>query len=387
MRIGHKQVFDKRIFDTVVLDLTIVIPTLNERNNLAPLVQKIKNSLDGIEWEIVFVDDESHDGTLEEILRINRQEPRVRFIERIGRRGLSSACIEGFMTTSADLVAVMDADHQHDEKRLSEMVEILQDQPEVDLVIGSRFVEGGGVGDWAPGRLAMSRLGKWFSGFILPSGVSDPMSGFFMARRPFLWNLVPQLSGQGFKVLADLLAASKDSCRFVEIPFEFGERFSGESKLNLLVIAEFAAQIFEKLFGGYMPVQFVRFLLVGSVGMLIHMLVLSVLLFNAGIVFWAAQTISALIAMTTNFSLNNMFTYQDNTLSKDRAFWGLLLFYVLCGGGFLINMAIAINIYDRGGSWLVAGGLGGVVGSVWNYSTNTAMTWGARKRRGGDGIK
>ena len=368
-----------------MLNLSIVIPTLNERDNLDPLVKKIKDCLDGIEWEIVFVDDQSSDGTLEEILRICHEEPRVRFIERVGRRGLSSACIEGVMTTSGHLVAIMDADHQHDEKLLPEMLAILRDQPDIDLVIGSRFVQGGRIGDWGRGRLAMSQLGKWFSGLVLPSGVSDPMSGFFMARRPFLWHLVPQLSGKGFKILVDLLAASKGHCRFIEIPFEFDNRHSGESKLDTMVIAEFVAMVIEKLFGGLMPAQFIRFVLVGSVGMLIHMLVLAALTLSAGTVFWVAQMVAAIIAMTTNFFLNNKFTYRDNRLRKTQVVWGLILFYVLCSGGFLINMAIAINIFERGGSWLIAGGLGGVVGAIWNYSTNTAMTWKTNKRVYGDG--
>jgi dolichol-phosphate mannosyltransferase len=355
--------------------LSLIIPTLNEHDNLLPLISKIKSTLEGVDWEVVFVDDASHDGTIEEILRLNGMDSRIRFIERINRRGLSSACIEGIMTSSAPLVAVMDADHQHDETLLCGMLDIMRDQSDIDLVIASRFVDGGGVGDWNRQRLALSYLGRWLSGHIFPPGVSDPMSGFFMVRRQFFWRLAPQIHGRGFKILVDMLASSKGDCKFVELPYQFGRRHSGESKLSFLVGTEFVELVVDKTFGRFLPARLIRFIMVSGFGMLIHLAMLSALHLGAEVTFWKAQVVSAFFVIFARFSLSYLFTYSDHMFRWGQAVLGLLSFCVFCSGGLLINMSIALNIYDRGGSWMLAGALGGVVGAVWNYSTSTSLTW------------
>jgi dolichol-phosphate mannosyltransferase len=358
-------------------ELAIIIPTWNERGNVRSLVQKIETALSGVDWEVVFVDDQSADGTLDELVEMSREDPRVRFIERIGRRGLSSACIEGFLSTASEFLAVMDADHQHDESLLPQMLAKIRAEPSLDIVIGSRFVDGGGVADWSKSRLALSRLGKWVSGLVLPAGVNDPMSGFFMTRRAFVWPLASRLSGRGFKILVDILVTARETVRFAELPYQFRERAEGESKLTPLVALEFMALIFEKVFGNALPLRFVRFLFVGAAGMVVHLAVLASMMSMLS-EFWVSQMVAAFSAMTANFILNNIFTYRDRRITGVSVIRGLLFFYLLCSGGFMINMAIALQLYQMGGVWWLAGIAGGAVGAVWNFATNTSITWRER---------
>ena len=129
-------------------ELSVVIPTFNERGNLSELIRHITAALEGIRWEVIVVDDDSPDGTAAEARRMYRSDARVRCIQRVNRRGLSSACIEGMLASSARFLAVMDGDLQHDPTILRRMYDALA-ADEADLVIGSRYAGGGGVGQWA----------------------------------------------------------------------------------------------------------------------------------------------------------------------------------------------------------------------------------------------
>jgi dolichol-phosphate mannosyltransferase len=186
--------------------LTIVVPTLNERDNIKPLIALLDATLPHIAWEVMFVDDDSTDETARHIRALALADPRVRCVQRIGRRGLSTACIEGVLACSAPYVAVMDADLQHDEALLPRMLDILQREP-VDLVIGSRYAAGGSFGDWASRRARISQMGTKLARLICKQDISDPLSGFFMCRRDAFESAVRRLSGQGFKILLDLLAS------------------------------------------------------------------------------------------------------------------------------------------------------------------------------------
>jgi dolichol-phosphate mannosyltransferase len=149
-------------------ELAVVIPTLNEKDNVAPLVELLDVVLDGVSWEVIFVDDDSADGTAKRIREISRGDRRVRCLQRIGRRGLTTACIEGALATSAPYVAVMDADMQHDEKLLPQMLATLKSEP-VDLVVGRRYIGGGGIGGWNPARASMSAFATRLSRLICRS--------------------------------------------------------------------------------------------------------------------------------------------------------------------------------------------------------------------------
>jgi dolichol-phosphate mannosyltransferase len=250
-------------------ELAVLVPTFNERDNIEPLLARLRAALLGIEWEVVFVDDDSPDGTAAQIRLLAQADPRIRCLQRIGRRGLSTAVIEGMLASSAPYLAVIDADLQHDETLLPRMLDTLKAEG-LDLVIGSRHVAGGGVGDWDRHRVTMSGIAARLARLITAAELTDPMSGFFMVSRPAFESALRRLSGQGFKILLDLFASTPVAFRFKEIPYVFGRRLHGESKLDSLVVWEYLMLLLDKLIGGYVPVRFVFFAAVGTSGIAVH---------------------------------------------------------------------------------------------------------------------
>jgi dolichol-phosphate mannosyltransferase len=325
-------------------------------------------------WEVIFVDDDSPDGTAERIREISRRDRRVRCLQRIGRRGLTTACIEGALAASAPYIAVMDADMQHDERLLPQMLAILKSEP-VDLVVGSRHVVGGGIGGLSAARAKISAVAAHLSRIICKAEIADPISGFFMLRREVLEGALRRLSGQGFKILLDILASSPRSLRFRELPYEFRERQRGESKLDALVSWEYMMLIADKLIGHIVPVRFALFALVGGIGLFIHMAVLWFALTVAGAAFNLAQASAAVAAMTSNFFVNNLFTYRDRRLRGFALVRGLFTFYAICALGAVANVGIAGYVFSRNEVWWLAGLAGVVVGSVWNYAVSSVFTW------------
>src|SRR4051794_11328889 len=192
--------------------LSVIIPTFNERDNVVTLFRRLETALAGVSWEAIFVDDNSPDRTWDVVRGLARQDPRVRCIRRIGRRGLSGACIEGILASSAPYAAVIDADLQHDESQLPKMVGLLQ-SGEAELVVGSRYVEGGSADSFEKGRAGISALATEVARRVLKVGIADPMSGFFMIRRDRFEQLAPQLSIQGFKILLDIVATAQGKLR------------------------------------------------------------------------------------------------------------------------------------------------------------------------------
>ena len=356
--------------------LTIVVPTLNERDNIKPLVALLDAALRKVNWELMFVDDDSADDTAKHIWALALVDPRVRCILRIGRRGLSTACIEGVLACSAPFVAVMDADLQHDEALLPRMLEILQKE-NIDLVIGSRYAAGGGLGDWASNRAWISQLGTKLARLICKQDISDPLSGFFMCRRDVVESAVRRLSGQGFKILLDLLASSSRPLRVRELPFEFRTRRYGKSKLDTLVVWEYFALLADKIFGRVIPLRFALFAMIGIVGLAVHMPILWRGLKLAALEFGVAQSLATFVAMTSNFFLNNILTYRDQRLRGWRIFRGLSTFYGICAIGATANVGIAFYLFNANQTWWVAGVLGVIVGAVWNYAMSSIFTWRA----------
>jgi dolichol-phosphate mannosyltransferase len=362
----------------MTLEVSVIAPTLNERENVPRLIELLDAALAGRSWEVIFVDDNSTDGTQDQVMACAADDPRVRLIERVGRRGLSSACIEGFMSSAADHVAVIDADLQHDERLLPQMLAAFGADPALDIVVGSRFVEGGGLGDWGKMRIAASNFAKSLSYLVVPQKVTDPMSGFFMLRRSSFRKVVPELSGRGFKILLDILCTAGKNFRMKELPYEFKTRQWGESKLNSMVMLEYVALLVDKSFGKLLPLRFIMFIMMGFVGMGVNLAILAIL-YKGGIAgFMTSHIIGAFAAMSVNFVLNNAFTYSDRKLAGGRLVLGLLLFYVLCSFGLFFNVLVAERVLEAAGSWLLAGFLGAVVGAVWNYATNTTLNWRAQ---------
>jgi dolichol-phosphate mannosyltransferase len=357
-------------------ELTVVVPTFKERDNVPLLVEKLARALDGTDWEVVFVDDNSPDGTAAAARQIGTSDARVRCVRRIGRRGLSGACIEGMLASQAKYVAVMDADLQHDETLLTAMLEKLRGG--IDLAVASRYVAGGSAAGLAGARREQaSKLSTALARNLLGVTLTDPMSGFFMIRRDRFEELAPQLSSQGFKILLDIVATARGGLRIAELPFVFGERQHGESKLDTRVALDFAALILAKLTNDAVSFRFLLFCLVGLTGIAVHMGVLQAAV-SSGMRFGWAQTAATFVAITWNFVLNNMFTYRDQRLAGWQFVTGLIRFQVICAVGAISNVGIATVIYRYDPQWWIAGFGGALMGAVWNYVVSAAFVWRQR---------
>jgi dolichol-phosphate mannosyltransferase len=361
------------------LELTVVVPSFNERPNVPLMLEKLQRALGSIEWEVIYVDDNSPDGTSSAVREFARYDRRVRVIERIGRRGLSSACIEGMMASAAPYIAVIDADLQHDESVLPQMLRRIESEG-VDVVVASRKIEGGSMGEFASKRVKLSNLGTSISKLVLHCEVSDPMSGFFMVEARFLRAVVPHLTGSGFKILLDLLASSPTPPRVAEVPYTFSNRQFGESKLDLNVELEYLFLVVDKMVGRVLPTRFALFLLVGAFGVVLNLSILGVLYLNHIRGFAQSQAIATVITMTFNFLLNNVVTFRDRRLRGKRLAIGLIKFYAACSLGAVINLAFAMMLVREGVEWYIAGAVGTAISSVWNYSVNTVLTWRQRRR-------
>ena len=355
------------------IQFSVVIPTFNERDNISLLLDRLEAALSGIGWEVIFVDDDSPDGTAELVRHIALLKPHVRVIQRIGRRGLASACVEGVLSSSAPYFAVMDGDMQHDESLLPTMLQTLKQQ-DLDIVVGSRYVAGGSTGEWEDVRQRFSILGTRAAQLVIGANLKDPMSGFFVMRRPAFDEAVRRLSQQGFKILFDLFASAPRSLRYAEQPYAFRTRSLGTSKLDTMAVWEFGMLLADKLVGRIIPPRLILFGLVGSVGLLLHLAVL-ILGLRAGLAFIAAQTFAVVLAMTMNFTLNNLLTYRDRQLKGSAWVKGLLSFYVICSLGAVANVGVGAFVYAREPVWWLAGIAGVLVGTVWNYSVSAFFTW------------
>jgi len=359
------------------IELAVIVPTYNERENLYPLIQRLKSCLRGINWEVIFVDDDSRDGTADEVRLLSEFEPNVRVVQRIGRRGLASACVEGMLATSAPFLAVMDADLQHDESILPKMFERIR-KGKLDLVVATRNAAGGSKGSFERHRVLISDLGAKLSSLVLKTPLSDPMSGFFMISRECLHGLVRRLSAVGFKILVDIVASADHPLKVAEVPYVFGKRQFGDSKLDLNVSIEYFNLLVDKLTGGLLPARFVMFMLVGGSGVVVHLAALSILFAGLHRPFVVAQAVATIIAMTSNFFLNNILTFRDARLRGWKALRGLLFFYIACSFGAFTNVTVAYFIYKRQFAWYLAGMVGVAVSSVWNYVINSLFTWRRR---------
>ena len=366
-----------RAHAAVPLDLAIVLPTLNERDNIAPMVQRLEEALGPSGWEAVFVDDNSHDGTADEARRLGQTDPRIRVLQRIGRRGLASAAIEGMCATAAPFVAVMDADHQHDPALLKDMLEAVR-SGEADLAYASRFAIGGNAdGLTSKGREKGSRVANALARRLTGTELTDAMSGFFLLRTEQLRKQADNLSGIGFKIMLDILATASPKLRVKEFPLKFAERLNGESKLDHGVVLDFVAGLAERYFGRFVPTRFVLFGMVGGLGVFVHMAVLAAFYWPQTIAFGWAQAIATMVAMTFNFWLNNLLTYRDQKLAgADGMFWGWLKFCGACSVGAFANVAVATVLEDQGLIWWGAALVGVVVASVWNYALSSRFVWG-----------
>ncbi len=358
------------------IDVSLILPSRNEAANILTSIQRAKDVLSGFRFEIIVVDDNSPDGTSAIVRDLAATDRSVRIMERVGRRGLASACIEGAMAASGKVIAVMDADLQHDEAVLPKLVSaVLHD--DYELAVGTRYVAEGGTGDWQDDRKAKSALATRLAHMVLKTELSDPMSGFFAVRADLFRDLVPRMTGRGFKILLDIVFASRRELKIKEVPFVFRTRDEGESKLDAATSLQFLMMLYDQALGHIVPARFVLFALVGGLGVFVHMAVLFSLHKGLGTSFLVGQSAAVIIAMTYNYLLNNILTFRDVRLKGWALLKGWLIFSAVCGLGAIANVGVASYLFAQGYvMWTLSALAGIVVGAVWNYVMASRFTWG-----------
>lgn len=365
--------------DAVPVELSVIVPTFNESANLDEVIGRIGMALQGAAWEAIVVDDDSPDGTHAHARALSARDGRIRSIRRIGRKGLSSACIEGMLASGAPYIAVIDADLQHDPALLSAMLQRLRDG-DTDLVVASRYIVGGDIGAWDKHRALASRIATRITRKAARLELSDPMSGYFALRRELIDDSAPRLSGLGFKILLDLVLSAGRPLRVAELPCVFGVRSHGQSKLSASVAWECALLLVDKTVGRYVPARFAAFACIGMLGVGVHFAVLGIMYLVLGTGFLAAQAVATGVAIVANFSINNLLTYSDISL-KGLAWWGgLLSFAVICGFGALANIGVSNYLFGHDARWPVAALAGIAASAVWNYAVSARYTWRSGRR-------
>ena len=328
-------------------ELSIIVPTFNECENVPVLVDRLRKALPGVAWEMIIVDDDSPDGTADVARTIGASDARIRCLRRVGRRGLSGACLEGMLASQARYAAVMDADLQHDERLLLPMLAKLRSD-EADVVIGTRYAQGGGADTFSTGRKWISLLATRITNKVLGLKLSDPLSGFFMLRRNVVETYARKLSTHGFKILLDIVSTAGKSLRLAKATSDL------------------------------LSLRFVFFCLVGLVGIGVHFITLSIGVAVIGLSFPWAQTLAIVVAIANNFALNNAITYRDQRLTGVNYFTGLLMFYVVSSIGALSNMSVGNWLFGHEQTWWVAGLGGAIMSVVWNYVVSSLMVWRSR---------
>jgi len=357
------------------LDLSIIIPTRNERENLPVIIGKLQEVMEGRHYEIVIVDDDSEDGTWQVAEEFSKRCQNIRVIRRINRKGLSSAITEGFLLGKGKYVAVLDADLQHDHRLITAMLDEIGD---CDVVIGSRYMDQKSVPGWDSWRSRLSRAGTTVAQKLLKQEISDPMSGFFMIRRKIILEIAPQLFEQGYKILFDILIRRPD-LKVKELPYDFKARLYGTSKLTAAVIFDFADLLISRAIPSRFNFQFIRYGVVGASGVVIHLFTLYLLHVAMGLLYPVALVFAIETAMVSNYILNNLWTFKEHRFLGLLWWKGLVKFNLACMLGSAINLAIGWYLVENTVPWFYASVLGIWVGMSWNYLTNRFFTWGVNR--------
>ena len=356
------------------VELSVIVPTYNERGNVAPLVTRLEATLAGVAWEAVFVDDDSPDGTAREVKTIAARDPRVRCLRRVNRRGLAGACIEGILGSSAPYVAVIDADLQHDETLLPRMLDSLK-SGRSDLVVATRFGAGGSAQAMSPTRESGSRLARRLAWMLGGVALSDPMSGFFAIRRDRFEPLAASLSPDGFKILLDIVTRARGTLRVDEEPYSFGSRVYGKSKLDARVVLEYLGLLLSRASRDAVTPRFLSHALVGVVGLVVQLVAMRVGL-ALGLAFIQAYALGAVVALGASFVVTNLLlTHSDRRLRGFSVIPGLLVFGVTSAFGLVAGIGMAAWLYTLRPVWWLAGAVASVVGTVCSHATSPRLSW------------
>ncbi len=373
--------------------LSVISPTFNESANVPLLIDALREALIDVPHEIIIVDDDSPDRTWE-VAEAHAGDARdVVVIRRIGEAGLSSAVIAGMAVARGNVLAVIDADMQHDERSLPEMARKIT-SGEADLVVGSRAADGGSYGEWSSARRFVSWVATMIAKFFLRVPVTDPMSGFFAISREAYREVSPRINPQGFKILLEFVGHGRD-LRVAEVGYTFRNRVHGETKMSPSVIRSYLLAVFELRFGRALKPQFVLYCMVGASGFVVNIAVFTLLeaLHLGTIDVEMARPLrwsligGIVVSVLWNFTLNNYFTFYERRFRRNRLIWGLAVFSVVSMVGVIIHVSVFDFLQATGWG---AGALGNeparilhegvayLLALVVNYSLNVNYVWSKR---------
>ncbi len=353
-------------------NLSIVTATLNESENIEKLYTEIYKSLKNtnISWELIFVDDNSTDDTVKKIDSLQKNYENVFLIRRFDKRGLSSALLQGALSSKSKYIVFMDADLQHNPKYIQNLFEKIKNS-NANVVSASRFLT---KNDFLnKKRYKASIIVNKILEKLTKIKFTDILTGYFIIEKDFLLQNINKLSKTGFKILLDIILSSKENVVFREIAFNFEPRYKGKSKLNNKVLIDFIYLLLDKYFGKLIPARYIIFSFIGLIGAIFQIFIIYALFQLLG--FNTSLFLGIIFAMTLNFTLNNEFTYSDLKLRGLKFFIGLSKFYFFCSFGALFNFLTAKNLYENFNTFYIAILLGAFVGSVWNYYMNTSFNW------------
>ena len=353
-------------------ELSLIVPTYCESQNIATLIERVHQSLSGYSYELVVVDDNSPDGTSEIANSLSQQYP-VRVITRRNERGLASAVVEGFKQARGEILGVIDADLQHPPEVVPELLENVRSG--ADVVIASRYVEGGGSEGWSASRKIISKGSKLLAQVLLPSarGIKDPLSGFFLLRREVIDGV--ELSPTGYKILLEVLVKGRAS-EIAEVPYIFRVRERGTSNLTGGEGIRYLKHLY-RLEGLHGLIRFIKFCLVGLSGVLVNEGLLWLLTENFELYYLLSAAIAVETAIITNFILNDIWTFRDRRTPGNKSLLGRgLKFNLVSLGGLGINIAILWTFTEVVGINYLISNLIGIAGAtLWNFTINTLWTW------------
>ncbi|MFA5247958.1 MAG: glycosyltransferase family 2 protein [Candidatus Paceibacterota bacterium] len=357
--------------------LSIIIPTYNEEENIQNTIQKISHTLrlTTITFEIIVVDDSSTDKTQLIVTDLIIRKYPVVLITRTKDPGLSQSVIAGINKARGNVVVVTDADLSHSIEIIPAMFNEIKNN-NVDIAIGSRYMPNGGIKDWPLKRRVIS-FGATFLGRLLFPKITDPISGFFGAKKDLIMH-TPSLNPRcGYKILLEILS----KCHWTivkELPYVFTNRKVGESKLKKSTIIQFAKQFIDNaLFPGRGREELrkmVKFGIVGLIGVATNMICLSVFkeVFNTPLVF--ASFLAIEISIITNFLMNDNFTFKGAKCQK--SFLHRMFSYnSICIGSMIINVTVLVALTFVGINYLIGNAIGIVIGYIWNFLMNRRITW------------
>lgn len=353
--------------------ISIVVPTYNERDNIVPLVERLSRTMAGRNFEILLVDDNSKDGTVDVAAALAEKYP-VKVMVRTNERGLATAVLHGFKYAKGDIIGVMDADLQHPPEVNAHLLNALESG--ADMAVASRYVAGGGCPNWGLTRRVISKGALTLAHIFLPTTrkVKDPMSGFFMFKRSGMEQT--EFKPAGYKILLEMLVMGRFQ-NVVEVPFIFEDRSSGASKMKARQQFDYLKHIFSLMRRKGELWRFLKFIGVGLSGVVVNEGILWLLTEFASIPYYLSSLVGIEASIISNFTLNDYFTFADRRTGKTGSFiLRLLKFNVTCAAGAGIQYGLLLLLTSVFGiNYLISNLIGIVVAFAWNYTLSLVWTW------------